>query len=72
MEGIMARESEGNKTCDVVGCDRPAERGISPKKAKQAGLDIEDVRGKAHLCMEHYKEYKKSSRTDRKLETLGR
>lgn len=72
MEGSMARESEGTKTCDVIGCEKPAERGISPKKVKQAGLDIEDVRGKAHLCKDHYKEYKKSSRSDRKLETLGR
>jgi hypothetical protein len=73
MEGVMAREVEGGaKTCDVVGCDKPAERAVSPKKVKQAGLDIEDVRGKAHLCKKHYKEYKKASKTDRKLDRLSR
>jgi len=73
MEGSMAREDEGGtKICDVVGCENPAVRGLSPKKVKNAGLDIEDVRGKVHLCKEHYKEYKKASKTDRKLEMLGR
>jgi hypothetical protein len=60
------------KTCDVEGCDNPAERSISGKKVEKAGLDIEESRGKVHLCREHYKEYKKSSKADRKLEALGR
>jgi hypothetical protein len=72
MEVSITRESEGTKTCDILGCDRPAERSLSAKKVEKAGLDIEDVKGKVHLCKDHYKEYKKASRTDRKLETLGR
>lgn len=69
----MANESDDTvKTCDVEGCDNPVERSISAKKIEKAGLDIEESRGKVHLCKEHYKEYKKSSKADRKLETLGR
>jgi hypothetical protein len=69
----MAKQSDDPmKTCDVEGCDNPAERSISAKKIEKVGLDIEESRGNVHLCKEHYKEYKKASKADRKLEALGR
>lgn len=69
----MAKQRDDSvKTCDVEGCDKLVERSISAKKVEQAGLEMEESRGKVHLCKEHYKEYKRLSKADRKLEALGR
>lgn len=69
---MAKRNDESIRTCDVEGCDKPAERSIAAKKVESAGLAIDSSKGKVHLCKDHYKEYKKSSKTDRKLEQLGR
>jgi len=58
--------------CDVIGCTEPAHRAVSAKNAMKAGLKVKKERGKAHLCKKHYKEYKKATKMDRKLERLGR
>lgn len=70
--GMAKRKDEAEKTCEVIGCDNPAERSVAAKKVESAGLDVEASKGKIHLCKLHYKEYKKASKTDRKLESLGR
>ena len=57
--------------CTVKGCDKDAERSISADAASEAGLDIKEGVRRAHLCKDHYKEYKKRSRKDRKLGSLG-
>jgi hypothetical protein len=58
--------------CDVKGCDEEAERSINVKRAEAAGLKISDVEGgSAHLCKQHYREFKKKSKKDRDLERLG-
>jgi len=69
----MAQRKEGSdkKECDVKGCSEEAVRSLSAKKIKNAGLEIPDGRGNAHLCKEHYKEYKRSTKDDRKLQRLG-
>lgn len=53
-------------TCNVEGCSEEAVRSVSVPKAKAAGLDVEGRR--AYLCKEHYKEYKKGSRKERRIE----
>ncbi len=59
--------------CDVEGCTADAERSVAGKKVENAGLIISsDPSKSAHLCREHYKEFKKKSKTDRTLERLGR
>ena len=60
------------ETCDVVGCSEPAHRAVSAKNVSKGGLKVKKERGKAHLCKEHYKEYKKATKKDRELERLGR
>ena len=58
--------------CDIEGCKSDAERSISGKKIEKAGLSLSsDPEKSAHICHEHYKEYKKRSKTDRTLERLG-
>jgi hypothetical protein len=65
------KEGGGKKECDVKGCNEEAVRSLSAKKIYKAGLDIPEGRGNAHLCKEHYKDYKKSTKEDRKLQRLG-
>jgi len=50
----------------VVNCSEDAVRSINGAKAKAAGLDVEGRR--AYLCKNHYKEYKKGSKKDRRIE----
>lgn len=61
----MGRIGKGSK-CTVVGCEEEAIRSVSLPKAKAAGLDVEGRR--AYLCKEHYKEYKKGSKKDKRIE----
>jgi len=52
--------------CSVAGCGEEAVRSVSVAKVKAAGLDVRGRR--AYLCKEHYKEYKKGSRKERRME----
>jgi hypothetical protein len=61
----LGRIGKGSK-CTVVGCEEEAIRSVSLPKAKAAGLDVEGRR--AYLCKEHYKEYKKGSKKDKRIE----
>jgi len=66
-----ATESEP-KGCDIQGCSEPSERSISSKKVEKAGFEVSDSVGKrAHLCKKHYREFKKKTKKDRELESLG-
>jgi hypothetical protein len=57
------------KACDVAGCDKEAERSINMKQVSQSSLKLKDpgVRS-AHLCKEHYKSFKKETRSSRELD----
>ena len=58
--------------CDIVGCKNDAERSISGKKIAKADMELSsDPSKNAHLCHEHYKEFKKKTKKDRTLERLG-
>jgi hypothetical protein len=61
----LGRIGKGTK-CAVAGCEEEAIRSVSVLKAKAAGLDVEGRR--AYLCKEHYKEYKKGSKKDKRIE----
>jgi hypothetical protein len=64
--------TKSNKACDVKGCGSEAERSISGDAATEAGLKVDEGLKRAHLCKEHYREYKKLSKKDRELNYLGR
>lgn len=58
--------------CDVQGCKNDAQRSVSGKKVEKAGLKVTSGPGKnAHLCREHYREFKKKTKSDRTYERLG-
>ena len=54
--------------CDVDGCDEDGIRSLNTKKIEEAGLRISTNNKKAALCKEHYKEWKKETKSDRDLE----
>ncbi len=59
------------KTCDVVGCDKPAVKTVARKKAEKV-LNLKGGKStKVHLCKEHYKEFKKKTKKEREIERLG-
>jgi hypothetical protein len=65
-------ESNEKKTCDVSGCSKEAERSISLKQVKASSLSVRsECTRSAHLCKDHYREFKKETKKDRKLEKLG-
>lgn len=63
----MGRIAKGVK-CSVSGCSKDAVRSISLAKVKSAGLNIGSSERRAYLCKEHYKEYKKKTKKEKKVE----
>jgi hypothetical protein len=67
------RPKEEKVTCDVEGCGADAQRSVHGKKVEKSGLRIRsDPAKNAHLCRDHYREFKKKTKKDRMLERLGR
>lgn len=66
-----ARTPPEERTCDVEGCSQKAERSVNAKKASKTGLAVKGDRGNVHLCREHYRQFKKGTKEERKLERLG-
>jgi hypothetical protein len=64
----MTKKKE--KLCSVSGCKNPAVRSISMGTAKKAFSSFKEDSRRAHLCREHYKKLRKSTKQDRKLERL--
>ena len=62
----LGRVAKGVK-CSVSGCGNEAVRSLSTERVKTAGLNVGSEK-RAYLCKEHYKEYKKKTKKDKKLE----
>ncbi|MEM2319421.1 MAG: hypothetical protein QXW82_02120 [Candidatus Bathyarchaeia archaeon] len=62
----MGRVSKGEK-CSVANCNNEAKRSLPADKVRLAGLNVESEK-RAYLCESHYKEYKKKTKKDRKIE----
>ncbi|MDD4308280.1 MAG: hypothetical protein PHU53_05680 [Thermoplasmata archaeon] len=67
------REAKPQEKCEVSGCDQDSERSISRKKIKEAmSWTLKGDDSRALLCKNHYREFKKATKEDRKLESLRR
>ncbi|HDJ26571.1 MAG TPA: hypothetical protein ENF34_04580 [Candidatus Bathyarchaeota archaeon] len=62
----MGRIAKGQR-CSVIGCDAPAVRSLPASKVLDAGLRVEKGR-RAYLCREHYKEFKRRTKKERRIE----
>ncbi len=68
-----SRSKPGQDKCGISGCDEPGERSMPTKKVKDAlGKKMESDGKRVQLCKNHYKEYKKATKEERKLEALRR
>lgn len=68
-----SRKQEAPETCHISGCDDEGERSMSRKKVKDALEKSMEGEGKrAQLCKAHYREFKKATKEERKLEQLRR
>ncbi len=63
----MGRISKGEQ-CQVLKCTNQAIRSISIEKVKSAGLPIDANEKRAYLCKEHYKQYKKKTKSEQRIE----
>jgi hypothetical protein len=63
----LGRVAKGVK-CSSSGCSKEAVRSLSVAKVRSAGLNVSSTERRAYLCEEHYKEYKKKTKKERKLE----
>lgn len=63
----MGKVGKGVK-CSVSGCGREADRSLSAEKVRAVGLSIGSGEKRAYLCENHYKEFKKRTKKERKIE----
>ncbi len=67
----LANHSTAAAKCDVAGCNNDAERSFNIKQVAKSQLSLKsnDLRN-VHLCKEHYKEFKKQTKTARELDAI--
>jgi len=67
----LAKHNVAAAKCDVAGCDNDAERSFNIKQVAKSNLSLKsnDLRS-VHLCKEHYREFKKQTKTDRQLNSI--
>ena len=67
-------EKDDPDLCSVKGCQEPVKRKLSGKAVAKAlpnqRYKTKDPK-KVRLCKEHYKEYKKATKEERKLERMS-
>ncbi|AGI47520.1 hypothetical protein TALC_00520 [Thermoplasmatales archaeon BRNA1] len=63
----------GTKTeiCDVDGCNNEAERSLNMKQVAKCSLKLKGGEHRSvHLCKEHYKQYKKDTKSSRAIDAI--
>ena len=59
--------------CSVAGCGKTPKRSIPRKRVEKTGsFNLQGSSRKANLCSDCYRTFKKSSKKDRTMESLGR
>jgi len=65
-------KSEKSEKCDVSGCTEMSVRSLHTGKVKGAlGLEVGGDGKTAHLCKEHYRQFKKATKEERTLDRLS-
>jgi hypothetical protein len=67
---LMGKVEKG-VSCSVKGCEESADRSMSLVKARMSqDLDFDNSKKRVFLCRTHYKDWKKSSKSDRETERM--
>ena len=68
-----SKQRASTEKCSVMGCDSAVHRSMSRKKIEDStDLKLKGEGKRAGLCKEHYRDYKKATKEERKLDSLGR
>lgn len=69
---MASAENTGNaEACHVKGCNASAERSINYKKVSETNLQLKSESARqVHLCKDHYREFKKQTKTSRGLDRI--
>lgn len=61
------------EVCAIAGCGGEAVRSLSTTKVKEAlpDLKLATESRRAHLCRNHYKQFRKKTKQERELERLA-
>ena len=69
----ISLSNEGSDVCAQIGCNNPIKRSIPRKRAeKSRELNLSGSGRKVGLCADCYRLFKKSTKKDRAMESLGR
>ena len=69
----ISLSNENSDNCSQVNCDKSPKRSMPRKRAEKSGvLNLQGSGRKVNLCSDCYNLYKKSTKKDRTLESLGR
>lgn len=69
----QSRKQDAADICGISGCDETGERSMPRKKVMDAlEGNLEGEGKRVQLCRKHYREYKKATKEERKLESLRR
>ena len=69
----IALPSEDRDRCSVSGCNNSTKRSIPRKRVEKVGeLILQDSNRKVNLCSDCYRTFKKATKKDRTMESLGR
>ncbi len=68
---MTASSGDVEDPCGVPGCAAPAVRHLALAEARKVFSDLPDRGRRAPLCRDHYRAWKKGTRTSRKLDRLG-
>ena len=63
--------TDRKRSCVISNCGKEASRAVSGRKVEKAGMSTTtDPSKTAHLCKDHYREFKKKTKKDRMLDRL--
>ena len=69
----ISLSNEEKDVCSVSGCNNDSKRSIPRKRVEKVGaLSLQGSNRKVHLCLDCYRIFKKETKKDRTMESLGR
>ena len=69
----ISLSNEDKDVCSVSGCNNSTKRSIPRKRVEKVNeLKLDDSNRKVNLCSDCYRIFKKATKKDRTMESLGR
>jgi hypothetical protein len=67
----VTAEGDVSVPCAVPGCGGPSVRSLARSEVRKAFPQLSEEGRRAALCKDHYKEWKKATKTARQLDRLA-